>query len=360
MIFDDLVRHKSGYGGLVPSSREVSTGGPLRDRFARVARDLRVSLTDRCNLRCSYCMPPEGLEWLPGESTLTDDEIIRLCTLAIRELGIRKLRFTGGEPLLRRGLEDIIAACARLRTDTGEAPDLALTTNGMGLVHRAGPLSRAGLRRVNVSLDTTDPRHFAQITRRDRLSDVLVGLRAAGEAGLAPIKVNAVILRGINDADAPALLDFCLSAGIELRFIEQMPIGPANTWHKEDVFTCQDILGLLATNHKLQPVPGTDPHAPARLWSVDADPSRTVGIIASVTEPFCDHCDRTRLTSDGQIRSCLFSTAETDLRSPMRHGADDRELAEIWRTAMHAKPLAHGLDSSDFAVPSRTMSRIGG
>lgn len=334
--------------------------GLLRDRFGRIARDLRVSLTDRCNLRCTYCMPPDGLEWLPVEATLTDDEVIRLCTLAVRELGIRKIRFTGGEPLLRRGLEGIVAACAQLRTDAGQSPDLALTTNGMGLDHRADSLAHAGLGRVNVSLDTTDPSHFLQLTRRDRLGDVLSGLSAARAAGLAPIKVNAVVIRGINDADAPALLDFCLQEAMELRFIEQMPIGPAGSWDRHRLFTRRDILDLLSHSHELSPAPDTDPHAPARRWTLDGDPTKSVGIISSVTEPFCAHCDRTRLTSDGQLRSCLFSTNETDLRGPLRHGADDHELADIWRAAMWAKPKAHGLDNTDFATPSRTMSRIGG
>ncbi|SER72682.1 cyclic pyranopterin phosphate synthase [Propionibacterium cyclohexanicum] len=334
--------------------------GLLRDRFGRVARDLRVSLTDRCNLRCAYCMPPEGLEWLPVEATLSDDEVIRLCTLAVRELGIRKLRFTGGEPLLRRGLERIVAACARLVTDLGTHPELALTTNGMGLSHRAGPLATAGLSRVNVSLDTIDPAHFHQLTRRDRLPEVLAGLRAARAAGLTPIKVNAVVMRGINDADAPALLDFCVEEGIELRFIEQMPIGPADTWDRQNLFTRREILELLSVNHELHPDETTDPHSPARRWTIDGDPTKKVGIISSVTEPFCENCDRTRLTSDGQLRSCLFSGNESDLRGPLRRGASDRELAEIWRAAMYLKPRAHGLDNAEFAIPSRTMSRIGG
>ena len=334
--------------------------GALTDRFGRVARDLRVSLTDRCNLRCSYCMPPEGLDWLPADRTLTDGEVVRLCRIGVELLGIRKIRFTGGEPLLRRGLETIIAAAATLRTDRGRAPELALTTNGLGLDRRAQDLAAAGLDRVNVSLDTLDPAHYAQIAHRDRLPDVLAGIAAARRAGLAPVKVNAVVLKGVNDADAPALLDFCLAEGVQLRFIEQMPIGPIETWDRGRLITREDVLALLGTTHRLEPAPVTDPHAPARLWQVDGDPARTVGVIASVSEPFGGACDRTRLTADGQIRSCLFAVGETDLRAPLRRGADDAEIARLWADAMRAKPAAHGLDGEEFAVPSRTMSRIGG
>ncbi|SPF69411.1 cyclic pyranopterin phosphate synthase [Propionibacterium ruminifibrarum] len=334
--------------------------GALVDRFGRVARDLRVSLTDRCTLRCSYCMPPEGLDWLPTEQTLTDAEVSRLCRIGVERLGIRTIRFTGGEPLLRRGLESIVAEAASLRTDQGVTPELALTTNGLGLARRAQALADAGLTRVNVSLDTPDAEHYARITHRDRLPDVLAGIAAAQRAGLTPVKVNAVLLRGVNDTDAPALLDFCLDAGVQLRFIEQMPIGPLEAWRRGRLITADDILALLGRTHRLSPAPVDDPHAPARLWHVNGDPARTVGIIASVSAPFCEACDRTRLTADGQLRSCLFSTGETDLRGPLRAGADDAALARAWQDAMWAKPAAHGLDSAEFATPSRTMSRIGG
>lgn len=332
----------------------------LIDRFGRIARDLRVSLTDRCNLRCSYCMPPEGLEWLPTEDTLTDAEVVRLCRVGVETLGIRQIRFTGGEPLLRAGLEGIIAECAKLRTDQGLAPDLALTTNALGLDKRARCLAAAGLERVNISLDTLVPEHFKQITHRDRLPDVLRGLEAAVAAGLSPVKVNAVVMRGINEADMPDLLDFCLERGIELRIIEQMPMGPIGSWSRRTLVTFDEIVHLLQTRHTLTPAERSDPHSPAQSWIVDDDPSRQVGIIASVSAPFCQACDRTRLTSDGQIRSCLFSTTETDLRSALRSGASDAQIARIWCGAMWTKPAAHGLDTHDFAIPSRTMSRIGG
>ncbi|WP_165214942.1 GTP 3',8-cyclase MoaA [Schaalia sp. ZJ1691] len=332
----------------------------LHDRYGRVARDLRVSLTDRCNLRCSYCMPAEGMQWMPTDKTLTDDEVIRLCTIGVHRLGIRKIRFTGGEPLLRSGLERIISHVSALRTDLGTPCEVALTTNALGLTHRANSLVRAGLTRVNISLDTIDPDHFLQITRRDRLGDVLAGIDSAHWAGLAPIKVNAVLMRGINDADAPDLLDFCLDRNIELRIIEQMPIGPPEVWTRQGLITRDEILGLLSTRHQLSPVEGVPQSSPARLWSIDGDSSRRVGIIASVSAPFCGSCNRTRLTSDGQIRSCLFSTQEFDLRTLMRGGADDEQLAREWARAMWMKPAAHGLDGTDFAVPSRTMSAIGG
>lgn len=334
--------------------------GLLTDRFGRVARNLRVSLTDRCNLRCSYCMPPEGLQWLPKETTLSDEEVVRLCRIAVENLGVRRIRFTGGEPLLRPGLEQIVSSCTHLRTDQGTRPELSLTTNALGLDKRAAALAEAGLDRVNISLDTLDADHFAQITHRDRLPAVLKGLGAALEAGLAPVKVNAVILRGINEDDVPELLDFCLACGVELRIIEQMPMGPQGTWSRQKMVTHDEILALLGRHHTLTPLERTDPHSPAQTWLVDGNPGHRVGIIASVSAPFCHNCDRTRLTSDGQIRSCLFSTSETDLRTCLRTGATDEHIAALWREAMGAKPAAHGLDSPEFAIPSRTMSRIGG
>ena len=335
---------------------------PLRlvDSFGRIARDLRVSLTDRCNLRCSYCMPPEGLDWLPTEDTLTDDEVVRLVRIGVEELGIRQVRFTGGEPLLRRGLEGIIAGCAELTTDQGRAPDLAMTTNALGLARRARSLRAAGLGRVNISLDSLDPALFAAITRRDRLGDVLAGIDAAIEAGLAPIKVNTLVLRGMNEADLPDLVDYCLDRGIELRVIEQMPIGPANTWDRRSILTADEILHIMSARHTLTPAPREDPHSPAGRWIVDGDPSKRVGVIASVSAPFCGACDRTRLTSDGMVRSCLFSTEETSLRGLLREGGTDRQIAQRWADTMWAKPAAHGLNVDAFARPSRTMSRIGG
>ncbi|WP_338073937.1 GTP 3',8-cyclase MoaA [Kineococcus siccus] len=337
--------------------------GDLVDTHGRTARDLRVSLTDRCNLRCHYCMPPEGLPWMERTAQLGDDEVVRLVTVAVRDLGVREVRFTGGEPLLRKGLEDIVAATAALRTPAGDPVRTSLTTNGIGLARRAEGLARAGLRRVNVSLDTLDARRFAAITRRDRLDDVLAGARAAQEAGLAPVKVNAVLLRGTNDDEAPALLRWALREGYRLRFIEQMPLDPHGTWQRSDMITGEEILGALGAAFTLTPQPdGSRGAAPAETWAVDdgAGLSGTVGVIASVTRPFCGDCDRTRLTADGQVRTCLFSTGETDLRDRMRAGASDAELAATWRAAMWGKLPGHDIDDPGFLHPTRPMSSIGG
>ncbi|WP_438822171.1 GTP 3',8-cyclase MoaA [Kineococcus terrestris] len=342
-----------------------SSSGPLRDRYGRTATDLRVSLTDRCNLRCHYCMPPEGLPWLERPAVLTDDEVVRLVALAVRELGVREVRFTGGEPLLRRGLEDVVAAAAALRTADGAPVGTSLTTNGIGLARRAAGLAAAGLGRVNVSLDTLDPARFAAITRRDRHADVLAGVEAAAAAGLAPVKVNAVLLRGVNDDEAPALLRWALERGVELRFIEQMPLDPHGTWRREDMITAEEVLASLQGAFTLAPRPaGARGSAPAETWDVvEGATGRAlgrVGIIASVTRPFCGDCDRTRLTADGQVRTCLFSTTETDLRDALRAGADDAELAATWRTAMWGKLPGHDIDDPGFLHPTRPMSAIGG
>ncbi|HEX3707637.1 MAG TPA: GTP 3',8-cyclase MoaA [Mycobacteriales bacterium] len=325
----------------------------LADSHGRVATDLRVSLTDRCNLRCSYCMPAEGLDWLPRESVLTDDEVIRLITIAVRRLGVLEVRFTGGEPLLRPGLERIVAATSALGVPT------ALTTNGIGLAERAAALAATGLRRVNVSLDTLSPERFAQVTRRSRLSDVLAGLTAASDAGLSPVRVNAVLLRGVNDDEAPALLDFCLERGFELRFIEQMPLDPMHSWDRAGFVTAAEILTMLTTRWSLEPVADDRGGEPAETWLVDGGPAR-VGIIASMTRPFCAACNRTRLTADGQVRSCLFALQETDLRGALRRGADDDEVAALWQAAMAGKAAGHGVDDDSFQQPDRPMSAIGG
>ncbi|HVW80504.1 MAG TPA: GTP 3',8-cyclase MoaA [Mycobacteriales bacterium] len=326
---------------------------PLRDSFGRVATDLRVSLTDRCNLRCSYCMPAEGLAWLPRDAVLTDDEVIRLITVAVERLGVRKVRFTGGEPLLRPNLERIVAATASLGVST------ALTTNGISLARRAAALAGAGLQRVNVSLDTLSEDRYAAITRRPRLGDVLAGLRAAADAGLAPVRVNAVLLRGINADEAPALLEFCLEHGYELRFIEQMPLDPMHSWDRDGFVTAEEILAQLAARWSLTPLPDSRGGEPAETWLVDGGPAR-VGIIASMTRPFCAACNRTRLTADGQVRSCLFALDETDLRGAMRRGADDGEIAALWQLAMAGKAAGHGVDDGGFRQPERPMSAIGG
>ena len=329
--------------------------GPLVDTFGRAATDLRVSLTDRCNLRCTYCMPAEGLAWLPAGEVLTFDELTRLLRLAVTRLGISSVRFTGGEPLLYRRLEDVVATTAQLHP----RPEIALTTNGVGLAGRAHGLAAAGLDRVNVSLDTVDARHFAAITRRDRLDQVLDGLAAAAAAGLGPVKVNAVLDPVSGPDDAVELLQFCLAHGYQLRIIEQMPLDAGHNWSRESTVGAEAVLTALRRRFDLSSDPAPRGSAPARLWLVDGGPA-TVGIIASVSDAFCSDCDRTRLTADGQVRSCLFASDETDLRSLLRAGAGDDEVESAWRTAMWAKAAGHGINSPHFVQPARPMSAIGG
>ncbi|MGH3433877.1 MAG: GTP 3',8-cyclase MoaA [Thermocrispum sp.] len=327
----------------------------LLDSFGRRAVDMRVSLIDKCNLRCQYCMPADGLAWLPKNELLSTSELNRLVRIAVQRLGVTTIRFTGGEPLLNPDAVAIVQAAATLP----ERPRVAMTTNGIGLVRQARALAAAGLSRVNVSLDSLDPATFHAITRRDRLADVLAGLAAAGEAGLSPIKVNAVLLRGVNAHEACGLLEYCLERGYELRFIEQMPLDPQHGWRREQMVTAEEILALLAGRFHLTPASQARGSAPAERWLVDGGPG-SVGVIASVTQPFCAACDRTRLTADGQIRTCLFATGETDLRGPLRAGADDEELAEIWRSAMWQKAAGHGVNTPGFSQPARPMSAIGG
>ena len=328
----------------------------LADSFGRIATDLRVSLTDRCNLRCTYCMPAEGLDWLPRPALLTDDEVSRLITVAVRQLGITEVRFTGGEPLIRRGLPAIIARTAALEPP----PEISLTTNGIGLARLAGSLAAAGLDRLNVSLDTLSRQTFVTLARRGRLADVLAGLSAAADAGLAPVKVNAVLIRGINDHEASALLRFCLDRGYQLRFIEQMPLDAQHGWRRADMVTAGEILTSLSAEFTLTP-DGLQARgsAPAETFRINGGPGR-VGIIGSVTRPFCGTCDRVRLTADGQIRNCLFATTETDLRASLRSGASDDQLAGLWRTAVAAKLPGHGINNPGFLQPARPMSAIGG
>ena len=328
---------------------------PLADRFGRVAPDLRVSLTDRCNLRCQYCMPAEGLDWMPTEQTLTDDEVVRLVRIGVELLGVREVRFTGGEPLLRRGLVGIVAATAALDA----RPEVSLTSNGIGLAKVAGALADAGLARVNVSLDTLDPDRFKEITRRPRHSDVVAGLAAATAAGLGPVKINTVLLRGVNDDEAAPLLRWAMAGGYELRFIEQMPLDAMHVWDRSTMVTADEILAALHESFTLTPLGEPRGAAPAESWLVDGGPHR-VGVVGSVTRPFCADCDRTRLTADGQVRSCLFARTETDLRAALRSGASDLELARLWQGAMAGKLAGHGIDDEDFLQPTRPMSSIGG
>ncbi|MCV7411301.1 cyclic pyranopterin phosphate synthase MoaA [Mycobacterium florentinum] len=337
----------------------MPTDGPLLDTYGRAATDLRVSLTDRCNLRCSYCMPAEGLDWLPGEQLLRPEELARLMHIAVTRLGVTSVRFTGGEPLLSRHLEEVVAATAGLRP----RPEISLTTNAVGLARRAAGLVAAGLDRVNISLDSVDRDRFAAITRRDRLADVVAGLAAAKAAGLAPVKVNAVLDPATGREDVVELLRFCLEHGYQLRIIEQMPLDAGHQWRRDAALTADDVLEALRPHFRLRPDPTPRGSAPAELWLVDTGPDTPAGkfgVIASVSHAFCGTCDRTRLTADGQIRSCLFSADETDLRSLLRGAASDDAIEAAWRTAMWAKPAGHGINDPNFIQPDRPMSAIGG
>lgn len=364
------------------SGTPVSVPEVLVDRHGRTVHDLRLSVTDRCNLRCTYCMPAEGLEWLPTPSLLSVQEIARLARLGVERLGVERIRLTGGEPLMRKDLEEIVASLCVLRSArTAAKPDIGITTNGLGLDKRAPRLRAAGLDRVNVSIDTLDPHEYTLTTRRDRLEDVLHGVAGAEAAGLAPIKVNAVAVPGTLDRRAARLLAECLRRGWLLRFIEHMPLGPRESWSPEQVVGQEEILQTLTqAGFTLRPAGRAD-RRPAALWHVEAGyldpqalsthegagayPAGSVGIISSVTAPFCHDCDRTRITADGRLMTCLFSSTETDLRTPMRQGATDDDLIRTWARATWVKPLAHGSDEpwalpDGFARPVRTMSAIGG
>lgn len=326
----------------------------LLDRFGRVARDLRVSITEKCSLRCTYCMPEEGLPAIPASALLTAEEIARVVSIAVRDLGVDEVRFTGGEPLMRADLVDILEQCSA----SAPGVPLAMTTNAVGLEHRAHKLAAAGLTRVNVSLDSIDRAHFAELTRRDRLPSVLAGIRAAVDAGLTPVKINAVLMPETLHGAAD-LLQWCLDEGVALRFIEQMPLDADHEWARTNMLDAQHLLDVLSTRFDLREVGREDPSAPAEEWAVNGT-SSTVGIIASVTRSFCSDCDRTRLTAEGTVRSCLFSDEETDLRSALRGGATDHEIAQLWRGAMWNKWAGHGIDAADFVPPTRSMGAIGG
>lgn len=358
---------------ILPTPVPRLTGTPvapraLADRWGRVADDLRISLIDKCNLRCTYCMPAEGMDWLRKSELLTAQEAIRIADVGIRTFGIRDLRFTGGEPLVRRDLAEIIEGVHTLHPQV----PISITTNGIGLDTRVNELVDAGLTRINVSLDTVDRDIFHTITRRDKLPQVLSGLAAARSAGLNPVKVNAVLMRGINDAGATDLLSWCLSQGYQLRFIEQMPLDADRTWARKNLVSGAEVRQRLMERYDLTMDREPRGSAPAQLWEVrdkGTPPSSpalgTVGIIASVTESFCSACSRTRITADGKIRSCLFSNSETDLLSVLRSGASDDEIANVWATAMADKPRAYGSDAvtlndPEYVQPERTMSAIGG
>ncbi len=332
----------------------ASRTAALVDGFGRIHTDLRISLTDRCNLRCTYCMPAEGLDWMPSADLLSDDELLRIARVCVERLGVTSIRLTGGEPLVRRGVVALIGQLAAL----SPRPELSMTTNGIGLARTAKALRDAGLDRINVSLDTLHRDRFTALARRDRIDDVMAGLSAATAAGLTPVKVNAVIMRGCNDDEVGDLLDFCLTHGYELRIIEQMPLDAQHGWNREAMVTADEVIAQISKRHQLTAI-GNGGHDPAVRYLVDDGPG-TVGIIASVSRPFCGSCDRLRLTADGQIRNCLFARDESDLRAPLRAGADDGEIAARIRSAIAAKRAGHGIDDPTFVQPDRPMSAIGG
>jgi cyclic pyranopterin phosphate synthase len=328
----------------------------LIDQHGRVATDLRISLTDRCNLRCQYCMPAEGVPWIPGPQLLSRSEFQRLMNIAVGRLGVRSIRFTGGEPLLHPELAELVASAGALTP----RPEVAMTTNAVTLSRHAASLAAAGLNRINVSLDSIDRQTYAQLTRRDRLPDVLEGLQAATAAGIAPIKINAVVIAGGDEHAAADLLAFCIENNYQLRFIEQMPLDGSRTWSHSSMVTADEILARLRRRFALTPDERPRGSAPAQRWRI-VGTDHTVGIIASVSRPFCGDCDRVRLTADGTIRNCLFAHEETDLRAMLRNPAvGDEEIAQAWREAMWHKRPGHGINDPSFLQPQRTMSAIGG
>jgi cyclic pyranopterin phosphate synthase len=330
--------------------------GELIDGFGRVHRDLRISLTDRCSLRCTYCMPEQGVPWIARNDILTSAEIARTVQVAA-SLGIASVRLTGGEPLLRPDLVDLVAELARIEGPIGRL-DIAMTTNGIGLVDKVDRLRDAGLNRLNISLDTLRADRFQALTRRDRLDDVLAGIAAARASGLRPLKLNAVAMRGVNDDELGDLLAFALANEAELRFIEQMPLDAGHTWRRDNMVSADDILHELGLRFDLEPL-DDDPANPASLWEVNGGPSR-VGVIASVTRPFCAGCDRLRLTADGELRNCLFGHDEYKLTDLIRAGADDARLAEVFHACVAGKRAGHGVNELGFIQPTRPMNAIGG
>jgi len=332
----------------------------LTDRFGRVHRDLRISLTVRCSLRCTYCMPADGVPWLARSTMLTTDEIVQVARVGV-ENGITEIRLTGGEPLLRVDVVDVVRRLTALTGPSG-SPEVSLTTNALRLPALASPLRDAGLSRVNISLDTLDRARFISLTRRDRLVETLAGIAAADAAGLRPVKLNAVAMRGVNDDEVVALTRFAVDRGYQMRFIEQMPLDGGHTWDRTEMVTQAEILARLNAEFTLTEVPGRGA-APAELWTVDGGPA-TVGVIASVTAPFCGSCDRLRLTADGQLRACLFSQGETDVRSLVRSEGStadvDAAIADAYRRCLAGKKAGHDIDDPSFLQPTRPMSAIGG
>ena len=324
---------------------------PLIDTFGRVHRDLRISVTDRCNFRCTYCMPEEGMQWLPREDILTFEEIERLARLLVERHGIESIRLTGGEPTVRAHLPVLVEKLAKLPVD------LALTTNGATLRLVAHDLAAAGLTRINVSLDTFDRDRFRAITRRDELHKVLDGIDAALEAGLRPVKVNAVMMRGVNDDELLDFARFGRDKGVVVRFIEFMPLDADQTWSSGAVVTAAEIVERIGSVYPLEPLaPSSAPAARYRY----RDGAGEIGIVASVTQAFCGTCDRVRLTAEGKFRNCLFALDEYDVRTLLRNGASDDDISACFENAVHAKWAGHQINQVHFIRPKKSMSQIGG
>jgi cyclic pyranopterin phosphate synthase len=301
-------------------------------------------------------MPADGVPWLASSTLLDTDELVRLTRVAV-SLGVREVRLTGGEPLLRPDVTSVVAKLAEI--DTRDGPlELSLTTNGLRLPSLAAPLRDAGLSRVNISIDTLQRSRFIELTRRDRLADTLSGIEAARAVGFSPIKLNALIMRGVNDDEVAALVEFAVERGMQMRFIEHMPLDGGHTWRREEMVTAGEILAKIAERFNITPL-GHDGSAPSEDWAI-AGTDTTVGVIASVTRAFCERCDRVRLTADGQFRNCLFAHEESDLRSLLRGGADDAVIADAMIACVARKQPGHGIDDPKFVQPGRPMSAIGG
>ena len=330
----------------------------LVDSFGRVVRDLRISVTDRCNFRCTYCMPAEGMTWLDRSEVLTYEEIERVARICVETFGVDSLRLTGGEPTVRAHLPQLISKLAALRLPDGTKPDIALTTNGATLRNIAVELRNAGLDRINVSMDSLKPERFFAMTRRDELHNVLAGIAEAQVAGFTPMKVNAVVERGANDDEILDLVAYGRDSNIEIRFIEFMPLDATNEWERKKVVTQDEIISVISAQYPLEILPARGA-APADRWRF-VDGKGTVGVIPSVSHPFCADCDRVRLTSDGQFRTCLFATDEFDIRALLRNGGTDDEIAELMRKGVGLKWAGHQINQVNFIRPRRSMSQIGG